>query len=70
MSDQNIVGKQDLAPEKDLEIVFDIHCLNSVFFLFRTSKMEYIIETEGFFFSTIFSHKHICSEMPGGMEEI
>lgn len=54
MADQNIVGKQDLAPEKDLEIVFDIHCSNSVVFLFRTSKMEYIIETEGFFFLPYF----------------
>lgn len=69
MADQNIVGKQDLAPEKDLEIVFDIHCSNAVVFLFRKSKMEYIIETEGLF-STIFSHKHLCNEMLGGMEEI
>lgn len=69
MADQNIVGKQDLAPEKDLEIVFDIHCSNAVVFLFRKSKMKYIIETEGLF-STIFSHKNLCNEMLGGMEEI
>lgn len=64
MADQNIVGKQDLAPEKDLEIVFDIHCSNSVVFLFRTSKMEYIIETEGVFFYRIFSQTHVvkCQE--------
>lgn len=49
MADQNIVGKQDLGPEKDLEIVFDINCSNAVVFLFRQSKMKYIIETEGFF---------------------
>lgn len=59
MADQNIVGKQDLAPEKDLEMVFDIHCSNSVVFLFRKSKMEYIIETEGVFFYHIFSQTHM-----------
>lgn len=68
MADQNIVGKQDLAPQKDLEIVFDIHCSNAIVFLFRQSKMEYIIETG--FFPTISSHKHVCNEMLGSMEEI
>ena len=49
MADQNIVGKQGFGPEKDLEIVFDIHCSNAVVFLLRQSKTNYIIETEGFF---------------------
>lgn len=50
MADQNIMGKQDLAPENDLKVIFDIYCWsNAVVFLFTKSKMKYIIESEFFF---------------------